>query len=266
MEQDNMYIFNLIIQKRILLLRSIFYELKSQYAGSFLGFLWILIGPLALISIYTFIYLYVLKVKPEAFSTESYVLYLISGLLPYIGFTQSIQKASSSILQNKAAIFNTLYPIEFIPIRALIASFIPIIIGIILLLFYKILSGHLFFGLFGIFLCILNLIFFTLGVVFVTSLVIIGFRDLENILQYFFMILLFVTPIGFLVENLPTKFKFIVYLNPLYHLISPFQKIIAFNQPYTLWTGIYTLLLSIFMFYLGSRFFRSFKMTIFELL
>lgn len=263
---SNLYIFKLLTEKRVLLLRSIFYELKFQYAGSFLGFFWILIGPLALISIYTFIYLCVLKVKPGNISSESYVLYLVSGLLPYIGFIQSIQKSASSIIQNKSVIFNTLYPIEFVPIRSIMASFIPIIVGMFLLIFYKILTGQLFLSIIVIFLCMANLIIFTMGIALMTSLIMIVFRDLENILQYFFMILLFITPIGFFIQNLPNKFKLIVYLNPLYYFISPLQQIVAFNAPPSLGSILCTFFMSLFTFYLGSKFFKSFKMTIFELL
>ena len=263
---DNMYILHLIYRKKSLLLKSTLYELKSQYAGSSLGLLWILISPLILIAIYSIVYLYILKVKPDQVSTSSYVLYLISGLLLYLGFMQSIQKSSSSILQNKSAIFNTLYPIEFVPLRSVFASFIPAILGLSFLIVYKLVTGDFSLGLLKLPIILVFLMLFSIGIALIMSLLIIALKDVENILQYVFMILVFVTPIGFLVEQLPGNAKMLVYLNPLYYLINPIQKCIAFNSNPELLEMVCCSMIAFSAIYLGGKFFRSFKLTIFELI
>ena len=80
------------------------------------------------------------------------------------------------------------------------------------------------------------------------------------------MLLLFITPIGFFPENLPKAFKIVVYLNPIYYFIRPFQDILAYNQLPSLTITLYGLAISLFTFFLGSRFFKAFKISAYELI
>lgn len=260
----DLYLIKLVKEKYMLLMRSVYYELKCMYAGSVLGLFWVFIGPIILVVAYSVIYLYVLKVKPAGMSGLNYVNYVVSGLIPYMGVVQSAQKSASSIVINKAVIFNTLYPVEFIPLRAVVSVNITTLIGILLILGYKLVTFSLGFASIFVFFYFANMLLFLSGISLMLSLVTVVLRDVENILQYLFMFFLFITPIGFFPESLPPALRLMVYLNPIYYLIRPFQEILAYGQLPSFTITVCTFAMSIFTFFVGSRFFRTFKMVAFE--
>jgi lipopolysaccharide transport system permease protein len=96
------------------------------------------------------------------------------------------------------------------------------------------------------------------------SLATLLLKDIENILQYLFMFLLFVTPIGFFPESLSAKLKLVVYLNPVFYLIRPFQDLLVYNQLPSPTVSLVATLISLLVFVLGSRFFRAFKAVAYE--
>ncbi len=53
-------------------------DLRLKYRGSVLGFLWSMVNPLVIIGIYAVAFSYILRVP-----TQSFVLYLVSGLLAW---------------------------------------------------------------------------------------------------------------------------------------------------------------------------------------
>jgi lipopolysaccharide transport system permease protein len=59
-------------------------NLKIRYRKTWIGFLWVLLNPVILLTVQSFIFLHVLNV-----SRNHYLLYLISGFLPWIFLSQT---------------------------------------------------------------------------------------------------------------------------------------------------------------------------------
>src|SRR3989338_685976 len=75
-------------------------DLKDRYKSSYLGFFWTILHPLSLVVTYTFVFKYVFKVQ-----IDHYVIYLLSGLIPWIFFTTAITNSSESIVHNFHLLF-----------------------------------------------------------------------------------------------------------------------------------------------------------------
>ena len=70
-------------------------ELKARYRGSILGFFWSFVNPLLLLSIYTFVFAYILPNKDE--KTKPYSVFMFCGLLPWTWFSASLLEATGSL-------------------------------------------------------------------------------------------------------------------------------------------------------------------------
>src|SRR6187399_3678938 len=66
-------------------------DLKARYRGSVLGFFWSFVNPLLLLSIYTFVFSYIL-VNDEK-RTQPYSVFMFCGLLPWTWFAASLTEA-----------------------------------------------------------------------------------------------------------------------------------------------------------------------------
>src|SRR5437867_492842 len=58
-------------------------ELAARYAGSILGTSWTFIGPALFLALYSTIYLYVYKAAIPGLTKWQFVVFVMSGLVPY---------------------------------------------------------------------------------------------------------------------------------------------------------------------------------------
>ena len=99
-------------------------ELKQRYAGSAVGPAWIIIYPLVFLLIYLFLYMVVFQVRFPGSGTLSYVVYVFTGLVPYLIIMESVTRGLQIIRENIHLIKNVIMPIELIPVRLVMVSFL----------------------------------------------------------------------------------------------------------------------------------------------
>jgi len=73
-----------ILTHREILFRVIAVDLKTRYAGSFLGLGWAFILPLITMAIYAVVYLVIFQIRVPGLSALGYVLLMFSGLVPFL--------------------------------------------------------------------------------------------------------------------------------------------------------------------------------------
>lgn len=189
-------------------------ELKVKYKRSALGFLWSLITPIALAGIYLFVFVYVYKVpKPD------FILFLLSGLLPWQYFNMSVMAATSSFVENGALIRKAYFPRHLLPLSIVLANLINFLIGLGVLLIVVAIAGKPFWSqahwLVGaVALETLLLAGFTL----ILSVGNIYFRDIQQLISILMLVFFFATPVVYefsQLDGLPSWLRGIVMANPL---------------------------------------------------
>jgi len=81
---------------RALLLHLVILDLKVRYRGSFLGFMWTLLNPLLLMVVLSVVFSRIGRV-----SEANYALFLLSGLMTWGFFTQSVERSLASTISNR---------------------------------------------------------------------------------------------------------------------------------------------------------------------
>lgn len=95
-------------------------ELKARYRGSVLGFLWSLVNPLLLLTVYAVVFQYVL---PSRSATSSpYVVFLFSGLLPWNWLASALNDAASSLVVSGGLLKKILFPAEVLPLVSVLSQ------------------------------------------------------------------------------------------------------------------------------------------------
>ena len=117
-----------------LLWRTTVSDVKARYAGSLLGLGWLLLFPLLLLGCYAIIYVFVFQVKTPQLTTYEYVAMIFCGLVPFLTFADALGNGVSSVTANSNLIRNTLFPIDLIPVKAVLASQSIQAAGLLLLL------------------------------------------------------------------------------------------------------------------------------------
>ena len=224
-------ISNLWQSKRILFLTT-FIELKKRYAGSVLGIGWILFYPALLLGMYMFVYQAVFKVKITGIdSSFEYSLFVLCGLIPYLGFAEVMNSSVLTLSQNRHLITNVIVPMELLPVRvvtvALVSQCMAMAILIALLLFA---GGKV--SVYWLYVPIMFLLefFFLAGLAFIFSALGVLLRDLAQFMAILTLFLLFVSPVGYTKEMVPESLRMILYANPVWYLADSFRDPLLYGR------------------------------------
>ena len=218
--------FILIKQHFSLLKGAVLSDISQRYAGSVAGLFWVIIYPIVLFFIYSTLYLLIFRIKPMDMSTNVYVVYIMSGLLPFLGFSEALSAGTTSLSSKKSLLLNTIYPSEFIPLQAVLSSHMTLFVGVFLLMIADIvlLKSLSWTVLFIPYLIILQLMF-TIGLVWVLSILNLIIKDIQQSLSFITMLLMIMSPIAYTPAMVPSSLKLILYLNPFSYYVWSYQDL-----------------------------------------
>jgi lipopolysaccharide transport system permease protein len=222
--------FSTLRRNRRVFLQTTIAEVRSRYAGSLLGLFWLVLAPLALMSIYAAIYLYVFRVRPVDMTPSHYVVYVLSGLLPFLTFSDGLASGTSSLSTNRAILLSTVFPAELVPLRAVLAGQAPPVIGMIVCIVAAVATGLASPAMAAIPLIWLLLLLFVAGIVWVLSLANLLVKDIQHALGFVNMILLVASPIGYTLDLAPPELRIWLQLNPLAHYIDAIHQCVVYGR------------------------------------
>lgn len=235
-------------------------EIKSRYAGSVLGPLWIIATPIYQIVLYTFVFSTILKVRFDEGGTSSFVLYLLAGLIPWLFFSEATLRGTSAFLENGNLIKKVKFPIEICVISSVCSTAITFTLYIFIYSIILILKGsfnlHTFVFIFIPFIVELFLI---LGLTLGLGSIAVFFRDIPQMLGMILNLLFFLTPIVYPANVIPENVRWLYIINPFYFLIEIYRNLMVrgvFPEPSFF---IYPVVFSVIIFILGYSIFLKTK-------
>src|SRR6266446_3270429 len=122
-----------LVERRGLIFQLVRRDFEQRFVGSTAGWLWGIIHPLVLLVSWTFVFSICLKQPvPPGEGTNSYALYLFAGMLPWLLFTDTVQRSSNSLLEHANLITKTVFPAEVVPISVFLSSLISHAMALVL--------------------------------------------------------------------------------------------------------------------------------------
>lgn len=247
-----------------ILARATTIALKTKFAGSLLGLIWLVVGPLLLLSLYATIYAVIFKIRPTGMTQIGYVLYVFSGLVPFLAFSAGLTAGTMSLTVNKELLLNTVFPAEFVPLREVLSNSLTIVTGLALVAIINLVVGTYSIWWLLLPVVILFQLMFVTGIVWLLSLANLVIRDIEQLLSLITIALLIVTPIAYTPDMIPASLKAIIYVNPLSYYVIAFQYILVLNTMPPIEILIIGSVISIFSFCGGYYVFRRAKQVMFD--
>ena len=229
-------------------------ELKARYRGSVLGFFWSFINPLLLLTIYTFVFKYVMPSAPQG--TDPYPLFMFCGLLPWTWFSSALVESSSVLISGGNLIKKVLFPAEILPIVTVTANMVHFFLALPILVFFLIWfrAPLTVFELAWFPVVVLVQYVFTLGCALILSALTVHFRDIRDILANLLTLWFFATPIIYSYKAAPDLARRFMNLNPFAHLAISYQEILFFPGPFGHWKWLVALGVASAAFFLFGYF------------
>lgn len=220
-------------------------ELTDLHAGQLGGFLWLVLHPLLMFAIYSFLYTVVLKVRISEGGPSDYTIYLFSGLAPWLLTQDVISRCAGVMIANVGIVKKVMFPVEAIVAKTLAASLIVQSVLLVLVIVTTIwVRGTVPSSLW--LLGILIPMHFALlwGLALLLSAMTPYFRDTIELVRVFLTVNMFLMPVIYLPDMVPASLRFIVQVNPFSHLIWCYQDVLYFGGIKHPWSWLLTFIIS----------------------
>lgn len=251
-----------LVSHRNLLGRIAANELRARYAGSHLGNLWVFLTPALLLVVYAVTYVAILKIRLAGLSEWEYVIFIFSGLVPYLMTAEALANGATAVIANKSVLNNTVFPIDLAPVKVVLNAQATMLTGMTVTLVGGALIGTLRWTV-----VLLPAIWFLnvvalIGVNWFLSLLNVIFRDIQSILTPLLMVMLIISPIAYTPEIVPDDLKPLILLNPFAYFVVAYQQVIVLGITPQPDHALALVALAVVPFVAGSWFFARAKRVI----
>lgn len=200
-------------------------EFRARYAGSLLGAVWAFLEPLIQFSLYLTVFSWFLGMRLEGRpGVASFALYLMSGLVPYLAFQESLLRAVNLAREQAQLVRHVAVPLEALLAGSLAAIFARQAVTMVLVIAAGVVAGTLTWSgvpwlVFGGAVLILSVFGLTLALVPGGAFL----PDLSQFLGTGLTVLFFLTPIVYSTAVLPKRLVPWMVLNPVADLLQVFR-------------------------------------------
>lgn len=210
---------NSLLKHRHLLLARLISDLRTNIAGTKLGYLWMIVDPLLLSGVYYFIVVFVFDR-----GGANYYVFILLGLWPWMFFSRALSQSTASISRNRNLILTVRAPLLVYVLSPILLNGLLSLIGLaITLLFVDNIN--------------IETIGIILGLLVVQGLLILGISsftavancfvaDTSRLLEYGLRMGFFLTPVLYdqsrITENdnIPQALSVVLALNPMLYIVD----------------------------------------------
>ncbi len=206
---------------RFVLLMLIIRDIKLRYKQTALGIVWVIIQPLMTSILLTLIFGNWLQISSDG---VPYMLFAFCGLIPWLIFSQSVQRASSSLINEMHLVQKIYFPRIFLPIAGTLGVILDLILmlfvlGILMIIYSIPITWHILF----LPLAILLTFLFSSAFNIFFSILSAYYRDFKHIVPFTLQFWMYATPLAYSLSNVPQKWQFIFSINPLTGIVELFR-------------------------------------------
>lgn len=191
-------------------------DFKAKYKRSVLGLAWSFLNPLLTMTVQYIVFSTLFRSN-----IENYPVYLLSGIVFFNFFTESVTMGMTSITSNASLIKKVYVPKYIYPFTRVISSLINFLLALIPLCLVMIITGTAFRpSMLLLIFDILCLTGFCIGMGLMLSTAMTFFQDTQFLWGVVSMIWMYFTPLFYPESIIPARIKGIYRLNPMYQFIT----------------------------------------------
>jgi teichoic acid transport system permease protein len=202
-------------------------NLRAQNYNTVLGQLWLILNPLFLGLVY---FMLVTIVRGGSRGPE-FLAHLMLGVFAFRLVSTSIRPGAKAITGGGRLILNTAFPRALLPAASTLTAVMRFLPTLVIYAIVHALAGlpvtpQMLWGI-----PILALMTaFALGMTMFFATAQVYFRDTRNFLPFFLRIWVFSSPILYYADEVPEKLMPILYVNPLYPMLTTLSEAVNFGQ------------------------------------
>lgn len=198
-------------------------DLKSRYAGSFLGMIWAFVQPVLTIAV--FWYVFELGFKNPPVENIQYILWFIPAYIPWMYFSDVAVNAVACIREYSYLVKKMKFKVSILPIIKVCSSFLIhfcfIVFMIVVFLCYH--RKPMFMQLQVLYYCF-ALCIFLIGLAWLISAISVFIKDFAQIINVVLQLGFFMIPIFWNPSAMGETVLMVLKFNPLYYIVQGYRE------------------------------------------
>lgn len=232
-------------------------DLSVRYKQTVIGLAWGIIRPLLTMLVFTVIFGRIAHLPSDG--AAPYALLVMAGMLPWTFFSSGLNEASNSLINNANLVSKVYFPRLIVPTATVVVAFVDFLISFVILIglmaWYQYAANWR-----------LLLLPVFVGFAFAASIgpalwvaaLNVKYRDFRYIIPFIVQFGLYVSPVGFSSNVIPTQWRALYAVNPMVGVIDGFRWCILRGEGGLYLPGlIVSVAIAAFFLWLGIRQFRK---------
>jgi len=200
-------------------------EIKARYKQTLFGIAWAIIQPVSLMIIFSVVFSGFAKLPTDG---APYPVFSYSTLIFWNFFATTFSQGTTSLVANANLVRKVYFPREICFIAIFFSALMDLVIAFLVLLgimaYYDTPLGWNFLFLIPIFLV---QVLFTIGLVSLTSLLHVNFRDIGHAVPLILQVWMFASPVVYPLSIVPENLLSVYLLNPLAVIMDSYRRVIV---------------------------------------
>lgn len=230
-------------------------EIKLRYRQTALGVIWVIIQPLLGAGVLSFVFNRVAKLSTDGVPP---ILFTYAGMLIWNVFNATLGKASSVLVSNASLISKVYFPRLCLPLSVVLPILLDLGVAMCLLLvmlFYYGIMPTIAVLLWPVILFATLLI--ALGLSLIASSLMVSYRDVQYVIPFVLSLLVYASPVGYSVKNVPLWAQKFYNLNPLVALLGNSRYALLGAGQFDPGGLLYSLTIGVVVFFIGMKCFKN---------
>jgi len=248
---------------RGLLYSLVYRDIVTRFRQSTFSFLWLVLHPLCLLLVYSFVFQVVIRVRWDnsGFTNNNVPvgLVLFAGIAAYMLLAETLARCPTIISSNTSYVKKVVFPLAVLPIVVVASSLVFAAISFLLVTviaawIVKALSISVLAFIFPV----LALSCMSLGLGWFTAALGVYFRDISQLMPFISTVLLFTAPICYPAGIVPEQLQYLMKINPLTVPVEAIRALL-FGGDLNLYALIIYSIISIVVMLAGYVFFQRLR-------
>ena len=235
-------------------------DFSGRYSGNYLGVFWAFVQPVVTIFIYVFIFQFAFRAGNYV-DGYPYSFWLIAGIIPWFFFSEALLGTSNVFVEYSYLVKKVVFDIDVLPAVKIVSSLFAHLFFILVTVLIYVLNGYgIDVGFFQILYYLFCLVCLILAMSYLTSTIVVFFRDFVQIINVTLQIMIWLTPIMWNYRDFPEKWIPFFKINPMFYIVRGYRDCFIeneyfWNYPLTVYFWLFVIVIGLVGFY----FYRKMK-------
>lgn len=237
-------------------------ELASRYRDSFLGNLWMVITPLLMLGMYTFVFGVIFRSRWTGMGNAgggiaSYAVVLFVGLLLHSLLVETMGRAPRLMLEDPNYVTKVVFPLEILAWSNMLTALVHFAIGLsLLLIVMAFLMPTMHITALWLPVIVAPYMLYLLGLGWVLSAIGVYMRDLAQFMTTVVSLMLFLSPVFYPRDKAPAGLGMVLVFNPLTIPVEQARRVLFQGLRPELWTLFWYGVIGLVVYAIGLAIFQ----------